>query len=161
MSFLDGQRAGCAERQRERGRLPDRLVEQVETYLLPSTDLRLPGERPHLIHADLTEDHLLGRVTAGCWTSMALIDFGDARTGSLFYELGALHLSLFGADRRLLSVFLEAYGATGLDGADFARRAMSCALLHEFNVFEGLAQRPDLREVETLEQMGEALWNPG
>ena len=105
LGLLDGQRAGCADRQREWGTLPAHLLEQIDAYLLPGADLRLPGEHPHLIHADLTEDHLLGRVTAGQWTSMALIDFGDARTGSLFYELGALHLSLFGADRRLLSAF--------------------------------------------------------
>ena len=157
-SLLDAQRPGCAARHAAWGSLPARLLDQIDAYLLPTQDLILPGEPPHLIHADLTEDHLLGRIAGGHWTSLALIDFGDAITGSLFYELCALHLSLFAADRRRLAAFLRAYAYDGPLGADFTRRAMTCALLHEFNVLEILNHRPDLREAHTLEQLGAALW---
>jgi hypothetical protein len=158
LGLLDGQQPGCAARHAGWGGLPARLAEQIDAYLLPAAQLVLPGERPHLIHADLTEDHVLGRVVDGQWTTLALIDFGDACTGGLLYELCALHLSLFGADRRLLAAFLEAYGYSGPGGADFARRAMSCALLHEFNVLEVVPQRANLREAETLEELAEKLW---
>jgi len=158
LAFLEGQRAGCARRHAGWGSLPAHLAEQMEAYLPPAADLRLPGERPHLIHADLTQDHLLGRVERGRWTSLALIDFGDARTGSLFYELPALHFSLFGGDKRLLAAFLQAYGYAGPTGEEFTRRAMACALLHQFDVFSEAALPTAWREAATLEQAADILW---
>jgi hygromycin-B 7''-O-kinase len=158
LSFLEAQRSGSVERHRTWGTLPERLLPEIEGYLLPTDALLLPGERPHIIHADLTADHLLGRLDGGCWTSLAMIDFGDAITGGLFYELAALHFGLFACDRVLLEAFLAAYGYNGPTGADFARRAMTCSLLFEFNLLNGLADYLDLLQAGSLEQIGERIW---
>ncbi len=158
LDLLDGQRAGCAERHAAWSCLPAHLAAQIDAYLLPAAQLRLLGETPHLIHADLTEDHLLGQMAGGRWSTLALIDFGDARTGSLFYELCALHLNLFGGEPRLLAAFLAAYGYNGPRGAEFSRRALCTALLHQFNVLEGAHLQPILAAAASLEDLAEALW---
>jgi hypothetical protein len=158
LSFLEAQRPGCAERHRTWGTLPGRLLPEIEGYLLPTGALLLPGERPHIIHADLTVDHLLGRLGGGRWTSLAIIDFGDAITGGLFYELVALHPGLLNGDRASLRAFLDAYGYSGPTGSDFARRAMTSCLLHEFDVLNGLADHLDLLQAGSLEEIGERIW---
>lgn len=158
LAFLEGLRAGCAERHTAWGILPPRLCAQIADFIASAGDLILPGERPHLIHADLTADHLLGRASGGRWTSLAVIDFGDARTGSLFYELVALYGSLLHFERRLLTLFLEAYGYAGPTGAEFARRAMSACLQFEFNAFESPRCIELAHQAATLEEIAVALF---
>jgi hypothetical protein len=133
--FLQEQARTCRQRHTEWGTLPSHLLEQIENYLLPPEDLFFPGEQPHLIHADLTVDHLLGSWQNGRWAPRALIDFGDAMVGSLYYELAALHLDLFNADPTLLHVFLDNCGLPAARDPGFARKALSTALLHRFNLF--------------------------
>jgi len=137
--FLARRRAGCGARQAAWGTLSPGLAVQVQDFIPLADDWYTPAEPPHLIHADLTADHLLGRSLPGGWQACALIDFGDARTGSLYYELAALQLSLFQGDRRLLAAFLAAYGFT--PPPDFSRRALVFCLLHQFNV---LGEQPEL-----------------
>ena len=158
LRFLETQRPGCAERHQAWGTLPDRLLPQIEGYLLPTDALLLPGEQAHIIHADLTADHLLGRLDGRRWTSLVIIDFGDAVTGGLFSELAALQPGLLNGERALLRAFLDAYGYNGPSGADFARRAMSCCLLHEFDVLNGLLDHPVIFQSKSLVEMGEKIW---
>jgi hygromycin-B 7''-O-kinase len=159
LDFLRSQTARCLENHRRWGILPERLVGQIDMFLLPPEELvdtRLP---PHWIHADLTRDHLLGRLEGGRWRTSGLIDFGDALVGNLYYELVTLHLDLFAGDTRLLDAFLLAYGTGAADRPDFSRRAMSTALLHPFNVLECVHLiRPSLFQVETLQEMADLLW---
>ena len=149
LDFLIRQRTDVTSRQREWGSLPARLIAQIEDFLPPVEALVDTTRPPHLIHADLTADHLLGRLNDDRWTSLALIDFGDARTGSLLYELCALHADLFRWDSRLLAAFLEAYGIS-ID-ADLPRNLLATMLLHQFNMFFGieelLAQAGSLNEL--------------
>jgi hygromycin-B 7''-O-kinase len=160
LDFLVEQRHGCIDCHRGWGTLPDRLIDQIEDFLPPQDDLLVDFSRPpHLIHADLTRDHLLGRVEQDRWVSLGLIDFGDAMTGSLWYELAALHLDLFGADRRLLSAFLESCPLPAIQpGWSFPQLAMAGALLHKFNVLAGLP--PERFAVESLEELALQLWDP-
>lgn len=150
-SFLAQQRQGCVQNHRLWGTLPLHLVNQIEAFLPPIESLVDETRSPHLIHADLTRDHLLGKIEQGRWTTLALIDFGDAMTGDLLYELVALHLDLFNCDRALLVEFLNSYGMPLDQRAALPRRAMAVTLLHRFNVIEcipaGRLQVPDL---ETL-----------
>ena len=111
---------------------------------------------PHLIHADLTRDHLLGRVVDGRWQSLALIDFGDAMTGDLLYELSALHLDMFRGEKRLLRAFLDAYGMTEEARAALPHQALATSLLHQFNDFEAL--EPGRLAARTLEELADDLW---
>lgn len=161
LGFLDDQRKGCVERQRAQGTLPAALCEQIEAFLCPAGHLILPGEAPHLVHADLTADHLLGRVVNGRWETAGIIDFGDARTGSLFYELPALHLQGWAGEKPLLEAFLEAYGYGGPTGAAFAQRAMSASLLHSFNVFDSPACRRVSERARSLAELADHWWGIG
>ncbi|GAP08307.1 MAG TPA: hypothetical protein DEQ80_05725 [Anaerolinea thermolimosa] len=158
LHFLDGQRKGCAGRQRAWGTLPASLCDEIESFLCPTHHFLLPGEAPHLVHADLTADHLLGRLVDGHWETAGIIDFGDARTGSLFYELPALHLQGWGGEKPLLEAFLDAYGYCGPTGTAFAHRAMSASLLHLFNVFDSPACRAVLSRVKSLEELAGVWW---
>ena len=158
--FLEAQRTACVEVQRARGALPERLVAQIEAFMPPVEALVDDGYPPHLIHADLTADHLLGRGKTGHWKGLALIDFGDAMTGSLYYELAALHLDLFGGDRRMLAAFLAAYGLPAAALADLPRRALATALLHRFDVFQAVPRA--LLQAQTLDELAYTLWGqPG
>lgn len=154
--MIEGQRAGVVKRQREWGILPARLVEGIDGFLPSVADLVDLTCPPHLIHADLTRDHLLGRLENGRWTSLAIIDFGDAMTGDFLYELSALHLDLFGSDRRMLANFLDAYGLPAEKRADLPRKALATALLHQFNVFA--AAPKEVLEAESLEELAERLY---
>lgn len=156
LRFLEGQRAGLAGRLREWGSLPKRLIDQVEDFMPPLEALVDRSRPPHLIHADLTRDHLLGRFENGRWASLALIDFGDARTGSLLYELAALHLDLFNAEKPLLAAFLDTYGLDAEARAGLPRKALATALLHQFDVFQPL--RAELANAGSLEELAEQLW---
>ncbi|MBE0699083.1 MAG: phosphotransferase, partial [Anaerolineaceae bacterium] len=129
---------------------------QIEKFLPPLETLVDHNRPVHLIHSDLTRDHLLGQVVEGRWQTLGLIDFGDAMTGDLLYELAALHLDLFRGDRRLLSTFLAAYGLNPAERSGLARKALATALLHQFNVFGGLP--PEMLQVKTLEALAETLW---
>ncbi len=160
-NFLEKQRANCAQAQQSWGTLPPRLVEQIDAYLLPVgelVDLSLPA---HLIHADLTRDHILGRVDGDRWVTLGIIDYGDAIVGNLYYELVALHLDLFDCDKRLLRAYLEAYGLRAAQYASLPARAMSLTLLHCFDVLVGVFgnRRTQIDQFETLEQLAAALWD--
>jgi hygromycin-B 7''-O-kinase len=156
LTFLQRQRACCVQNHREWGTLPPHLVEQIEDFLPPIDELVDRTRLPHLIHADLTRDHLIGELKDGHWISRALIDFGDAMTGDLLYELAALHLDLFGGDRRLLAGFLDGYGLSAQARAELPKKALATALLHQFNVFYGLDA--DLLRAQTLDELANKLW---
>jgi hypothetical protein len=65
---LAGAAPACAANQCLWGGLPERLIEQIDGLILMAAG---PVRRPHLIHADLTGDHLLGRLDNGRWTTWA------------------------------------------------------------------------------------------
>lgn len=162
VKFLTLQAATCRSNHLAWGSLPAHLIDQIENYLLPVEKLIDWSRRPHLIHADLTRDHLLGRLEGGEWQTLALIDFGDARVGDLLYELVALHLDLFTGDPRLLRIFLDAYGSDLAEDNEFPHQALSTALLHEFDVFGGLAQwYPGWQDIRTLPELADLVWKMG
>jgi hypothetical protein len=156
--FLHCQRERCLANHQEWQSLPVQLLGQIEAYVLPVealVDRRFPFG---LIHADITRDHILGRLEAGRWTTLGLIDFGDARAGNIFYDLAALHLDLFRYDKRLLRAYLEAYELP--DDPQFPHLAMSAALLHQFNVFESLLDAlPHARYVASLGDLATMIWD--
>lgn len=156
-AFLAARRAACVADQRRWQVLPPALIDQIDAYLPPLDELIDRSHPPSLIHADLNADHLLGQDAAGHWQPTGVIDFGDARVGDPSYELVALHLGLFGGDRRLLQRYLTSYGCT-VD-ADFVRRAMSYTLLHEFGVLDGvrhILEQPT--PARNLDQLARRLW---
>jgi hypothetical protein len=131
-SFLQRQSDNCITNHREWKDIPLHLHDQLADFVLPVNNLIDDSTPAHLIHADLTSDHLLGSLVNGRWQSRAIIDWGDARTGNMLYELVALHLDLFHADKQLLRICLEAYNAADFFRNDFPRKALSMVFLHQF-----------------------------
>ena len=113
-----------------------------------------------MIHADLTADHLLGRLENGQWTPLGLIDFGDAMIGNLYYELLALYLDMFRCEKPLLRAFLETYGLDESARRQFPQKAMTTLLLHRFNVPYGIAAHyPAALKAPTLDDLAILLWD--
>lgn len=142
-------RGGTAERHRNWGTLPAPLVDQIPDFLLP------PAPPRQLIHADLTEDHFFLSDNE----LVGIIDWGDAMATDRYYELVALHLGAFGGDIALLRTFVDGYGWPVDD--EFVRRAMSMALMHQFDVFtrfRDMARRPG---IATLDELAAILWDAG
>jgi hygromycin-B 7''-O-kinase len=159
MAFLAAQRAAAAATHARWGRLPAHLVAQIDDYLPDVDELIERSVTPVLIHADLNRDHVLGERVGDEWRPSGIIDFGDAKVGDRMYELVALHLGLFDADRRLLRAFLDAYGLDQWLRRDFVRQAMSMTLLFEFNTLgEILESVPGAAEAASLEELAELLW---
>lgn len=150
--WVEEHRSGCVERHRAWASLPARLIGQIEDFLADPSP-------PCLIHADLTEDHLYVDETG----LVGVIDWGDAIVTDPHYELVALHLGAFRGDKALLGSFLDGYGWS-VDSA-FPRRAMSLALLHQFDVFADirsvLGGEHPLDEIATLEELAVLLWDVG
>lgn len=148
VNFLETQRESCHANHVGWGDLPHKLLEQVQDYLLPIDELLDFKSPPHLIHADLTGDHLLGelkpiqeittsrvqpsQIERAEWETLAIIDWGDARVGNILYELVALHTNLFQADKSLLHTCLKNYNLSDFYKHDFPHKAMCMVLLHQF-----------------------------
>lgn len=159
-AFLEEQRRACTANNRRWGAMPPRLLRQLGAYLPPVAALFDPATAPRLLHCDLNEDHVLVRAAGERWDLAGIIDFGDAKAGDPLYELATLHIGLFRCDKRLLRRFLESYGFDADLQRGFVQRAMSYALLHEFDVlgrvFLGSAQA---RAVAGLDDLAALLWD--
>ncbi len=158
--FAARQSKTCSQIHRARGVLSTHLVNQIDAYLPPVEELVNVSVVPHLIHADLTRDHVLGRIEDGSWHTLGLIDFGDAMVGNLAYELVALHLDLFNCDKRLLRVFLDAYGLSHQEISAMVKPAMAMTLLYPFDILEWAARAfPQINHMENLEQVAAWSWD--
>lgn len=159
--FLGQRYAACVENHRRWNTLPPQLLDQIEKYLPPVEALIDRATRPCLLHADLNEDHILGRFAGSTWQPSGIIDFGDVMVGEPIYDLVALHIGLGHADKHLLHTFLD---AARIDGAQqgFAQRAMCYTLLHRFNVLgQVFEEYPAARRVASFSELAERLWDLG
>ena len=164
VSFLEKQRHNCLANHRQWRDLPPHMLDQLPDFIQPPEQLVDLSAPPHLVHADLTADHLLGwlippsiGVDAGAdWESTAIIDWGDARLGNILYELVALHVDLFAGDCCLLHTCLQSYGMPDFYRHDFHRKALSMLLLHQFPMPASLYA--PYRDLATLDQLSEHLF---
>jgi hygromycin-B 7''-O-kinase len=154
--FLHQQGLNCLANHQAWEDLPEHLLSQIESFLMPVEQLVDFSAPPHLIHADLTADHLLGSLVNGRWQTGAFIDWGDAMTGNLLYELVALHLDLFLANKHYLRNCLEAYRLPPFFQDDFPRKALNLVLLHQFPMPASIYQ-PHL-DVHSLPELAERLF---
>jgi len=143
-------RATCADRHRAWNILPPQLVDQIGSFV--SFSPPYTTQRP--VHVDLHSDHIFVDASR----LVGVIDWGDALYGDPHYELPALYFGTFTGSKPLLRAFLEGYNwelAT-----DFAIRAMSMTLIHEFSPLAG--RTPPLDGVASLEELASLLWDiPG
>ncbi len=160
VDFLERQMVDCVVHHQAWSILPVHLIEQIPDFLLPAAELVDRQMPPHLIHADLTADHLLGLVENGRFYPTGLIDFGDAMAGNILYELVALHIDMFRCDKRLLNTFLDNYNLPQAFRDNFAAKAMCMTLLHRFNVLLGAVKYlPPLHKVKSLLALTKLLWD--
>ncbi len=156
--FISRQYDQCVAHHQQWNTLPPHLIAQIPRYLMDH-EYSNDALSYCLIHADLTHDHILCEIQDGHWRPAGLIDFGDAWVGDRFYEMVALHLSVFQLDTRLLQTFLTAYTFDAALRERFIERAMLATLLFEFNAFETIAQhRPTVLTAATLEELAAHVW---
>lgn len=140
----------------EQSSLPPHLIAQIDDYLA-----RLgPFERV-FVHSDLGTNHVYiedGRLAG-------IIDWGDAMVTDRHYELIQLYRDMFGCDKTLLRVFLEA--SDWPVGKDFPRQALGLALHrqafglaqhHTMDVFEPIAALLPLQDIATLDELATELF---
>jgi aminoglycoside phosphotransferase (APT) family kinase protein len=89
---------------------------------------------PRLLHADLTEDHLLVERRGEQWQIAGLLDWADAEVGDPYYEWVALWFSICRREGRLLRAFMRGYDAGRLDRSLSATRLTAFTFLHRFGV---------------------------
>jgi aminoglycoside phosphotransferase (APT) family kinase protein len=135
--------------------LPAHLVEQIADYLA-----RLGPSYPVFLHGDMVAMHVFvdGGRLAG------IIDWGDAMVTDRHSELIKL-MDVLEFDKSLLRVFLEA--SAWPVGEGFARQAMGYALIrqalllaqhHSSDAFWRLPTFLPLDEIQTLDELAEALF---
>ncbi len=139
----------------EHSSLPPHLIAQIDDYLA-----RLGPFDRVFVHGDLTAAHAFvanARLTG-------IIDWGDAMATDRHYEIIQLYRDLFGCDKALLRVFLDA--CEWPVGKDFAHKALGLALYrqavglaqhHTMDVFEPIAARFPLHDIGTLDDLATEL----
>lgn len=114
---------------REHTALSNHVLAEIE-LLMAATDWF--AVRPRLLHADLTEDHLLVRKREGWWEMNGLIDWADVEVGDPFYEWVALWFSICRRDAGLFRAFLKGYDPLLAPEEFSIERLLAFTFLHRF-----------------------------
>ncbi|MGW1884968.1 phosphotransferase [Streptomyces sp. NPDC001970] len=144
--FVDRQRAGAVEQQRERG-LPEFWLEQIPGFLdaVPLT----PDPQPVLLHTEFMRQHLL--VDPDGWRLTGLFDFEPAMIGDRAYDFVGAGLFVT-RDARLLGRLCTAYGR-----AFEPSELLAYTLLHVYsNLPWYLRELPASLSEGTLESLAES-----
>ena len=140
------------------GSLPPHLIDQIDAYLATHA---APADVV-FTHADIALNHTY---VDAAGTLTAIIDWGDAMAADRHYELIQPYRDLFGGDKTLFRLFLDA--AHWLPSESFADRALAHALIrqaiglaqhHTMDVFEPIAQRHDLTKIPNLQALAARLF---
>ncbi len=152
-------RVQAPARRRAEGGWPQTLLAELPAYLEATCRSSAPLR---LVHADITEDHVLLRPATTGWRLAGLIDFADAFVGDAAYDLVPLGLSLFRCDRGALAAFLDAYGPDPAWGEDWRRRATAHLLMFPFGVQQTLADHwPAFSRLRRPRDIEDTFWPPG
>lgn len=155
--FVATRRANCLPELRQKQILPESVLAELAHFMEQAT---VGGERPILINADLTEDHLLLVHHEGQWHISAHIDWADAEVGALEYEWIALWFGLCQRDGVMFREILRVYDPDlQLDEA-FLERVMAYTLLHRFGagVIEHVLAVNGRPHISTLAELRQQLW---
>lgn len=139
------------------GSLPEPLIAQIRDYLWDANDLLDPDrEPPVFLHGDLHSGNVFAEGVPGALAPSGIVDFNDAYEGDPHYDLVAIHLKTFDADKELLRRFLDAYG-WGQLGRRWPRRMMALTLAHDFDMVAPVADR--LPASASLDDLARLLWD--
>jgi hypothetical protein len=137
----------CVGRHRAWGSLPSHLVEQIDAYVVAPSPVRC------LAHADLTVDQIFV-----AWDRLVgIIDWGDGMVTDPYTNSVRSISTRSAATRPCFGRFWMAMAGWTV-GEDFARRAMSAALMHQFDLFAALPERLHPDQFDTLDALPTALW---
>lgn len=114
-----------------------------------------------LVHADLTQDHLLltQDECSGEWLLSALIDFADSEIAPPEYEWIPLWFDLFDRNAGAFRSFLSAYDPNLVLDEAWENKMLAMTFLHRFGVIiveNTLAKLPT--RPRTLSELREAFW---
>jgi hypothetical protein len=143
--------------------LNKKILEQIPRYL-PSDPLDLLKDIKAkndlcLLHADLTEENLLGLIQDGKWTPVGMLDFGDVRIGPRVYELVPIHVDMFKLDGSLTMELMKSYGLEHFDQSSFIHHAMCYTILHSQDAFRSIFKlRPEWFNEEDINELAKKIW---
>jgi aminoglycoside phosphotransferase (APT) family kinase protein len=146
--------------------LDDYIPRDVRSLCEPSQE-SFQLTSPRLLHGDMNENNVY--LLDG--KPYAVIDFGDCRMGDPHYDFVSVFVSSLRCHKGLLILCLQEYyqvedfdELTEKVGGwqSFARIMMGYTLLHEQEMMRTVFHnRPDLRNIDQLELLEQALWNLG
>ncbi|MGW6914379.1 phosphotransferase family protein [Kitasatospora sp. NPDC054939] len=150
-AFLERQRAGAVERQRQRD-LPDEWLEQIPDFLdsvaLPSTRHRV------LLHTEFMNQHLLVAPDRSRLTG--LFDFEPAMIGDPAYDFVGVGLFVTRGDAELLTRLLKAYGRSFEP-----RELLAHTLLHVYSNLPWYLRELPAPPERTLDALAETWFGQG
>lgn len=161
--FLQRRQAAIGAELRQRGSLPPHVVAEAEQFLAEMMPLLGADERLCLLHADLTEDHLLLVGENGRFSISALIDWADAEVGTVGYEWVALWFGLCNRNLPLFRTILHAYDPTITLDAAFGRQLVAWTLLHRFGagIIDHVWRLDDQPAINSVGELVRWLWPGG
>ena len=153
--YLEERLAGARELHLSRSVDPER-VEQITAFLSTrAAALRALGP-PVLIHADLTDDHVMLVERAGRWRLSGILDLADAMMAPAELDLVAPILELFCGRRSLQRRLVKESGARV--GSPFSDAFMAIALQHRFIHFDNWFKAEIAAGVTDLGDIGRAVF---
>ena len=157
--FLNQRLAQIPQELRLRTALPDGVIAAIEATLAGTAWYAAP---PRLLHADLTEDHLLVSRPAGRWEINGLFDWADAEVGDPYYEWIALWFGLCRRRVELWRAFLVGYDPAGPDDYPDIERLTAFTFLHRFGtgILNDILAPDEQRALNGLGELQQALF-PG
>lgn len=129
--FLKQRLAQLPQELRLRTSLPDSVVGDIEAVMASIDWYATP---PCLLHADLTEDHLLINQTNGLWQISGLIDWADAEVGDPCYEWIALWFGMCRRRMELWRAFQTGYDPSRPADYPHIDRLTAFTFLHRFGM---------------------------
>lgn len=135
--------------------LPESLLAATERLLRRTDWFAAP---PRLLHADLTEDHVLVNRERESWCITGLIDWGDAEVGDPVYEWVALYFGFCRCDGALFRDVLRGYNP-GMP-LPSPEQLLAFTLLHRFgpNIIADVLPAATCRHLRGLDDLAAALF---
>lgn len=145
--FLQGQRAGCRQRQQRTG-LPAHLLATLESFVA--------GEVPNDSRVILTGEYTPMNLLHGAGRIVGMYDFGDGLVGSREYDwLGPLCFLAAGHAHRC-DALLEGYGAA--PGRAWREPLLRLLLLHRYSNLPVQIACEGWQRAESFEALAQLIW---
>ena len=134
------------------------MTEALEEHLRNAQTF-IPTAQSMLVHADLTEDHLLLINDHEQWSISGLIDFADIEVAPREYEWIPLWFGLLDCNPDAFISFMRSYDSDYTLNEQWRDRMLAMTFLHRYGVpivANALGERA--KTLRTLKDLKEALW---